>query len=194
MSDNFEQTVNLKEKMEQQRRLAERKASGAIEKIYQPDDGEEMKRELQQISRPQSKQMNPARWRLAVLILAAVILLVTGYWLFAKQKIGFGGAGKSQGWYAVTLKTNDEMYYGQIGDTKANPIELKNVYYNYDQINNSADKSNTSTETGTLRLVKRGKETYGPSGSMLIYQTEIKTIDKLAEDSKVLKAILDYEK
>ncbi len=196
MPDNFEQTVNLKEKMEQQRRQAERKATGAIENIYQATDEEEMKKELQQISRPRLKRLNPARWRLIVFILALFIVGGTIIWLLVAQKLSFIGWSNSQNWYAVTLKTNDEMYYGQIGNIKANPVELKNVYESYDQYNNkqSGNKGGATAEPGTLRLVKRSKEINGPSGNILIYQTEIKTVDKLADDSKVLKAIVDYEK
>ncbi len=196
MDNNFEQTVNLKEKMERQRRQAERKPLTAIEKLYQATDESETRKELQQISRPQLKQLNPARWRLVVFIFALIIVGVTMAWLFLGQKLSFIGWGKSQNWYVVTLKTNKEMYYGQIGDIKANPIELKNVYESYDQYNNkpSGNKGNATAEPGTLRLVKRSKELNGPSGNMLIYQTEIKTVDKLADDSKVLKAIVEYEK
>ncbi len=193
MDNNFQQTVNLKEKMERQRKMAEKKAMGAIERIYQPEDEAATKKELQQISRPQQKQFDPMRWRF-IIILALTLVIVMVSWLFLKPKIAFLNFSKNKSWYAVTLKTNEEMYYGQISNIKANPIELNNVYYNYDQINKDASKDEATTETGTLRLVKRGKETYGPSGSMLIYQAEIKTVDLLAKDSKVLKAILDYEK
>lgn len=191
MANDFQQTVNLQEKMEKQKRLAERKSQSGIEAIYRQVGEKETKKDLQEIKRPGVKRINPLAKRFIVIVVIVLIAGVTIYWLITKDK---GGCQlkRETNWYAVTLKTNNEMFYGQICDIKANPVELKNVYYNYDQANLNQDK--TVNETGNLRLVKQGKETYGPSGSKFIYQTEIKNFDPLASDSKVLKAILEYEK
>lgn len=89
-------------------------------------------------------------------------------------------------WYAVKL-VNDEIYYGQIGNIKSDPLVIEKVYYNYDS-KNPEDQSNN------LRLVKRGKESYGPSGVMNIIRTQILFIEPLKPDSKVLQAIMEYEK
>ncbi|MFH0923104.1 MAG: hypothetical protein V1825_00025, partial [Candidatus Falkowbacteria bacterium] len=60
-----------------------------------------------------------------------------------------------------------------------------------DQI--EGNNENTS-ETGSIRLVKRGKETHGPSGVMNIVRAQVVYMEPLDEESKVLKAILNYEK
>lgn len=174
------------------RKLKEqRQRLGQLDNLYSDNSAEE--KNFKEISRPSEKRLNFKWARLITLILALLVIGGSVYLVFFRNKFNLTGADKNAAWYAVTLKTNDERYYGQIKDIKANPIELKNVYYNYDQaVNKTSDKP--ADESGNLRLVKRGKETYGPSGSMLIYQTEIKTVDKLADDSKVLKAILEYEK
>ena len=44
-----------------------------------------------------------------------------------------------------------------------------------------------------LRLVKRGKEAQGGDGSMAVVRAHVVSLEPLADDSKVLKAILDYE-
>jgi len=56
---------------------------------------------------------------------------------------------------------------------------------------NKTDKETGAA--GNLRLVKKGKETYGPSGVMEVVRSNVVYMDILKEDSKVLKAILDYE-
>ena len=89
-------------------------------------------------------------------------------------------------WYAVKL-INNEVYYGQIGNIKSDPLVIENVYYNYDS-NDPQDQSNN------LRLVKRGKESYGPSGVMNIVRSQVLFIEPLKQDSKVLQAIREYEK
>ena len=111
------------------------------------------------------------------------------YWLF------FNGEEVNQpsdnlNWYAVKL-INKEVYYGQVYDVSADPVIIKNVYYNYEQINN---KGGDASETDNIRLVKRGKETHGPSGIMDIIRSQIIYMEELKDDSKVLKAILEYEK
>jgi hypothetical protein len=70
---------------------------------------------------------------------------------------------------------------------------IENVYYDYDQLNPAA-KEEERSDTSSLRLVKRGKETHGPVGTMNIVRAQIVYMEPLANDSKVLKAILDYEK
>jgi len=97
------------------------------------------------------------------------------------------------GWYSVKL-VDEKIYYGQINDTGAEPVVIKNVYYDYDQLRKEEVMDGVKKETGSLRLVKRGKETHGPSGDMEVFQAKILMMEPLKEESKVLKAILEYEK
>ncbi|WP_319526173.1 hypothetical protein [uncultured Desulfosarcina sp.] len=96
------------------------------------------------------------------------------------------------GWYAVKL-VSGETYYGQINDTDADPVVIKNVYYNYDQMLENQGKNNTN-QSGSVRLVKRGKEPHGPDTTMSIIRNQVKYMEALKQDSKVLQAILQYEK
>jgi len=189
---NFEQTVNLKEKMEQQRRQAERKPISQIEKIYGTANQEQTKQELQRINRPRLLETSPRVWRLVVVILAIVLIGTTAYWLFFRHQAGQVNSAKNQNWYAVKL-VNGEIFYGQITDTKSDPVVINNVYYNYDQTV-TADGKKEIPQAANLRLVKRGKETYGPSGSMNIIRVQVLYLEPLKADSKVLQAILEYEK
>ena len=87
---------------------------------------------------------------------------------------------------------NDEIYYGQIDDIKSDPIVIKNAYYNYDQANK--EKNKEEDKSNNLRLIKRGKETHGPNGTMDIVRSQVVYMELLSDDSKVLQAIINYEK
>jgi hypothetical protein len=202
MSD-FQQTVDLREQVEK-RRLPQKKAApppasaklqpAGLEKIFEEPSGP--KKDLKTISQPRAGRPKDGLFRLVVFSLAVIVVGVTVYWLFFRHESATVNSAKGKNWYVVTLKTNDEMYYGQIGDTKANPVELTNVYENYDQyyyrLNGNKKKETTATST-ILSLIKRSEEPNGPGGNMLIYQTEIKTVDKLADGSKVKTAIMEHE-
>lgn len=183
MSDNFQQTVDLRKKTEKQKPPA-----APLEKIYEA--GEEPKKDWQTISRPAPKKDYSRLWRALIFILAFLIVGFTAYGLFFKNPAVFNQAPKDQNWYAVKL-VNGETFYGQIEDIKSDPVVMANVYYNYDQAKTGQKEV---AETASLRLVKRGKETHGPDGTMDIVRVQVLIMERLKSDSKVLQAILEYEK
>ncbi|MBA3047640.1 hypothetical protein KKC83_04335 [Patescibacteria group bacterium] len=182
MPTNFNQTVNLREK------------NSAREKRGEDFYGsyEEEKEGLKKISKPQVKQVNEGFAKRLTVIAAIVLICFTVYWIFYKDNTArnISDENTQVNWYTVKL-INDEVYYGQISDLSADPVVISNVYYNYDQI--KEDKENTG-EAGNIRLVKRGKETHGPSGVMNIVRAQVVYMEPMDEESKVLKAILNYEK
>lgn len=185
MSD-FQQTVDLRGKMERSR-----KAATPLEKIYQGEDAIEPKADLKTISRPKARAGREGLIRLAVFMLAVLAVSATVYFLFFRTN-GAAVSSKVKDWYAVKL-VDGEIFYGQVSDLKADPVVIDNVYYNYDQAK-AKDGSKPAEETGNLRLVKRGQETHGPAGSMNIVRAQVLYMEALKSDSKVLKAILEYEK
>jgi len=190
MTEKNNQPVDLKQVMERKnKRTSLKEGEGARKKIREENldniyNGEENKQdELGIIKRDEGKKINSS----AVFVVFLVILLgVFGFWLSKKS----GGAKITQEnqevWYAVTLSDN-EMFYGLIADTAADPVVIRDVYYNY-------DKKEDGSPSGNLRLVKRGKEAHGPTGSINIVRGQIKYMEPLKDDSKVLKAILENEK
>ncbi|MDP3043731.1 MAG: hypothetical protein Q8N21_05025 [bacterium] len=161
--------------------------------FYDDDQGED----LRKISRPKAGWINEKLMKQIVFALAFIIVAAAVYWLFFAGKVDEAKkpAGEKK-WYAVELASG-EMFFGQIADTSADPVVLENVYYDYDQIkkdNLSEEAGQEKSESANLRLVKRGKETHGPSGEMEIVRTQVVFMEPLAENSKVLKAILEYEK
>ncbi len=205
--DNFQQTVDLREKMERQKPASPaggKAAATPLENIYREEKSAE--RDLQKFSRPEVK---PSREGLIKPIVFALAILIVGasvYFLFYRSK-GAAVNPKARAWYAIKL-VDGEIFYGQVFDVKADPVVIANVYYDYDQAKqNTISKSSAETgppagpprlgeagETGNLRLVKRGKETHGPDGSMNVVRAQVLYLEPLKADSKVLKAILEYEK
>jgi len=214
--DNFQKTVNLKDSLEQKRgplreravvartkpavtpkaKIAPSRAEG-IDRVYKSESDEDVKLDLQKISQPVVQSREGNVYRNTTIALAAFIVIVGIVFLLTRGDGGDKGdvagvyEGANSGWYAVEL-INGETYYGQIENLSGDPIVIKNVYYNYDQLN--AENGEEKSEGANLRLVKRGKETHGPDGTMSLVRTQVVFMEPLREDSKVLKAILDYEK
>jgi len=194
MSDNFKETVNLKDRMlemkDRKKDLSQKKQinkAKEVEKLYKREKTEK-KESFEKINRPPKDKSitNPYKGLFFVLLILLSVFVLFSY--FGKNdKQDNESISIEEKWYLVELK-NDEVFYGKIADLKNDPIEIKNVYYNYVQASNSEE------ETGNLRLVKRGKETYGPDGTMMVYSSNINKMEPLSENSKVLKAILANEK
>ena len=123
------------------------------------------------------------------MILMVLLVVTISYFIFFFPNSSKPHVNMEPKWYMVKLM-NNEIYYGLIGDTTADPIVIKSVYYNYDQLN--SDKE-AQADTGNLRLVKRGKEMHGPDGTLSVVRAQVVFMEPLKEDSKVLKAILNYE-
>ncbi len=206
MSD-FQQTIDLRGKMERPKPASPaggsaRQAGGkavpsskpitTLEKIYQDEETAKPRADLKKISQPKVKKSREGLIKIMVFILAILVVGFTAYSLFFKDRGWFNKSAKIPAWYAVKL-VNGEIFYGQISDTKADPVVMTNVYYNYDQAKEK-DGSKTVDETGNLRLVKRGQETHGPDGTMDIVRAQVLLMEPLKSDSKVLQAILNYEK
>lgn len=198
MSDDFQQTVDLKLKKENKKTgtsvrdnvQAQTGRARGIDQVY--EENEASQKDLKKIDKYQEPQVNESIFRKVVIGL--VIVLVFGILYF----MIFAGGKKTEevkmNWYAVKLVTG-EIYYGEIDDTKSDPVVINNVYYNYDQIKDGKVNENYSVdESSNLRLVKRGKETHGPAGSMDIVRSQVVYMEPLKEDSKVLTAIMNYEK
>jgi hypothetical protein len=212
--NDFNQTVNLKDKLAKPVQPSPAKPTGQqanqsppkerqINKVFSGES--ENIYEFQKINRPNQPKYNEVLIKRILLGLAAVIVIIMIFrlWPNASKKAEEKTAENNKPsdatteqfevkWYAIKL-VNNEIYYGQIGDIKSDPVVVSNVYYDYDQANGKATSSGDET-TGSLRLVKRGKETHGPSGTMDIVRSQIIFMEPLKDDSKVLGAILDYEK
>ena len=180
MSNDFQQTVNLREKPKL--KASSSRAEG-IDNVF--NDSEE---EFSKINRPKARKVNESLARRLAVIVALMAVLIAVYFLFFRKN-GEEPKTEASNWYAVKL-VDGEIFYGQIDNTAVDPVIVKNVYYNYDQ----QKGAKAAPETGNLRLVKRGEETHGPEGIMNIVRSQVLYMEPLKQDSKVLEAILNYEK
>jgi len=139
--------------------------------------------DLEKITKPERKDIQKKKfnfWQgLVILILLGVICFL--FWSDYQKK----NNSEVMTWYAVKL-TSGEVFYGEIDDTRADPVVMYNTYYNYDQ-----DKEVGAG--GELRLVKRGKEIQGGSGMMRVVRSQVLYMEPMEEGSKVLEAIRGYE-
>jgi hypothetical protein len=207
MTSDFQQTVNLKDKMQSGRKpekepekiekkpapIKPKSQAEEIDRVYKSNfNNVNQEPDLKKINRPLSKNTKNTLLFQIIAVLTLVVIVLSGYIFISNKnkKVEPANVEKPAVWYAVKL-INGEEYYGQIEDTKADPVIIKNVYYNYDQIKPEGEKKAEGTN---LRLVKRGNEAHGPSGTMDIVRAQVAYMEPLKEDSKVLKAILDYEK
>src|SRR3989338_1952982 len=168
MTESFQQTVDLREKMERQKRtgMVKNKVE-PLEKIYQEEEPDEPKADWQKISQLRAGRYPGGLIKLIVFILAGLVVGATVYFLFFRAKSA-DPEPLARDWYAVKL-VDGTIYYGQIFDVRAEPVAVANIYYNYDQAKQAdAAKNSAKTieETGNLSLVKRGQETQGGDGSM----------------------------
>jgi len=199
MPDNYKKVVNLQEQEEPK---PTRRPAGAkrvkkskveeIDQVYANEDDIE-KNEMSRIERPKVREDNGIIYKQLVFVLLAIIALMFFWFLFIRndgQNLNQETSGEKQGdWYSVKL-VSDETYYGYIEDTSADPIILSNVYYNYNKLN----KENTEEDnSSSIKLVKRGKESHGPNGTMELVRSQVLFMEKLGDESKIKQAILDYE-
>ena len=174
----------------------DKKRQEQVEKIYaQP---EEKQSNVKKIEVPAKSREKGALVLLSFFILASAIAgtFIATKWYYSpkqasiKAEDGAKVPGSQAGWYSIEL-SNGQKYFGQIPDPESDPIKMSNAYYNYEQL---ADPLTKIDETGNLKLVKRGNETHGPSGEIMIPKQQVLLIEPLRQDSKVLKAILENEK
>lgn len=208
--DNFQKTVNLKDKAEKERQRmlygepekvparhalqgeagGEKKVKSKaeeIDEIYERKNNVSSEDNLRKISRPIVKNVNEKLYKRVVAAALILILSLAVYFMFFRNSEN-NDIDQSNIWYKVNMK-NGEVYYGQIENKTTDPVAIKNVYYDYDLLNKTENKD----ESSGIRLVKKGKETYGPSGVIEVYQDNIQSFELLSTESKALKAILDYE-
>lgn len=215
---NFQQTVNLKDsgkpetapepkewperlarkqKKPRSRKVLEKKRAEDIDEVFSDEvfsDNKDVepKKELRSFEKPATKPVSVDMYKNIIIILIAILIGIVIYFtVFTSNENKDQTANEFQEatWYSVKL-INGETYYGQIADTSADPVIIKNVYYNYEQLNNETDKA----ESGNLKLVKRGNETHGPDGTLNVVRAQVVLMEALKEESKVLTAILNYEK
>ena len=112
--------------------------------------------------------------------------------------------------YVAVFLTSNQVYFGKIDNLNSNYPSLKNVYYL--KVQQALVQQQDTGTTGVkvedknkkpvvtppltqdqLTLVKLGNEIHGPTDEIKINKDQILYIENLKSDSKVVKAIQQYE-
>ena len=118
---------------------------------------------------------------LPVIILAVLGLVwIKGWWP--------GRGGDSS--YKSVLLTNKMSYFGKIKNTGADFVTLTDVFYL--RAKPAGSEQRAAPTTAGFELIKLGIEIYGPEDSMAINRKQIVSIERLKEDSQVVRGIRGY--
>jgi len=196
---DFNQTVDLKEQMEQKKKARQQPAKqpvskaapekkakpkkDALDEMYEEDNNN-----IKNIDRPASKEAKTGGSKTLYNVIIIVLLVALGYFAFFRTASApESDQSYTPKWYKIYLN-NGEFYYGYIERPAADPVVIENVYYDYDQLN-APEGQAAVNETGDIRLVRRGQETHGPDGTLTVYQEQISKLEGLNENGNVLQAI-----
>lgn len=173
------------------------RVSTALPRELEVDD----KQEFQRIARPVPRRGGLSD-RIKNIIWLAVIVafLLGGYFFWYRPKYANKPVAPEKKWSMVKL-VDGEFFYGQVVNESSDPMVIENVYYDYDKLSAAAaakDKEGNpvvqpevpSNPTGQIRLVRRGKEPHGPTGSLSIVRGQVLYMEELKPDSKILKTII----
>ena len=129
---------------------------------------------------------------LAIVVLA-VLLLVFGFSF--RDKLGniFNRNQANLSGYQAVFLSNGQVYFGKLSETGDQYAVLKNIFYL--QANNQLQAAaNPDSSQSQLSLVKLGNELHGPDDQMNINRDQILFFENLKADSRVAKAIAEYQK
>lgn len=164
--------------------------------------------------RIKNETMNKA-WIWVVVVFILVLVIVGGAVFFLKPE-WFGkktaitsstgtavtkiSDAKASGYSAVFL-SNNQVYFGKVSDLNSEFATLKEVYYL--KIQNSlvppqegdvkVENKDQPQQKNELTLIKMGNELHGPTDEIKINSKHILYVEELKEDSKVVKAIKEYQ-
>ena len=148
-----------------------------------------------------------ADWKMLFIIILGVIafssttIALNGAWTSKSQAADPGSVTATttkqavqrpqKGHQAVFL-TNGQVYFGIVTFTSDKEITLRDVYYL--QSGSGSQTPGNLESQGDVKLVKLGAELHGPDDVMHINKDHVMFVEDLKDDSKVLKAIKEYEK
>jgi len=126
-------------------------------------------------------------------LVVLVAIIYGGYRLLATGTSGLvpsSSANTKEGYSAVFL-ANDQVYFGKLA-SRGGVLILKDVYYiRLDQTQPQIDKnSDSAAAQPQLTLVKLGDQIHGPEDEMRINTDQVLFIERIKDDSTVVKGIL----
>ncbi len=87
--------------------------------------------------------------------------------------------------YRAIFLDNNQVYFAKIKNMGRKYVTITDVYY--------FGKDNSNSDADNIVLVKLGSEVHNPTDEMQILENHILYIEKLDEDSRVVRAIMEYK-
>lgn len=125
--------------------------------------------------------------KIILVLLSIFIILIIALWIFIYKMKTIESNDKA--WQAVFL-TNGQVYFGHLSDLNEKYIKLADIYYLQVQ---KALQPKPEKEESKLSLIKLGNELHGPTDQMNINRDQVLFYEELKSDSKVVKAIEEYQ-
>lgn len=144
-----------------------------------------------------SMKMKKIGTTIVVAVLVLAVLGAGGYYIW--QKTG-GGIEKDLNGdvkisdYSALFLTNGQVYFGKIYSRANGEVDIRDIYYL--QVNQQIQpdqKGSTNNDQTNVVLVKLGDELHGPNDRMRVNKDQVLFTESLKQDSKVVKAIEDYQ-
>lgn len=173
------------------------------------------------LSRSERKQQLMQKQLWIILIVFILVLIVGGgaIFIFKPEWLPFTSStasptgssakvpsSKASGYVAVFL-TNNQVYFGKLVDERSAYPVLRDVYYlrvqrslvpaeNEDaniKVEDQKSSPPPQQQQNELTLIKMGSELHGPVDEIKLNKDHILYIEDLKEDSKVVKAIREFQ-
>lgn len=126
-----------------------------------------------------------------LLLLPLAVLLILLLWLVAGRKaVSLINSRLSGAYQAVTL-ANGAVYFGKVQEMDSNTLTLTDIFY----LKARSDvPSGATPASNQFELIKLGNELHGPTDRMQINRRQILSLQELRLDSKVVVAIIEYNR
>ncbi len=159
--------------------------------------GERIRQTLSAIEKPKepNKEKNNKQRKFAIQLLISIVIffiLLFGISSLVRRCGRHSEVYNKAEWQAVFL-SDGQVYFGKVvAEDKLNII-LRNIYYLQKRQALQEGAEDINKQTGNFALIKLGNEIHGPLDEMRINRQHVLFIEDLKGNSKVVKAIENYQ-
>lgn len=150
---------------------------------------------MTQDSAVQSKNAPRKKFLRILVLIAIVLIVVSGFLYFWKIRDNFASFDPSASEYYAVFLTNGQVYFGKPLKKNRDNFVLTEVYYL--QLSGSGEQAQDQLSEPKLNepkfaLVKLGNELHGPTDKLYINSSQILFYENLKNDSRVVQSIKNY--
>ena len=128
---------------------------------------------------------------ISIFSILIILVLLGGAIFFWKAKNSVEITDVVSGEYQAVFLDNGQTYFGKVSNKESIYVKLTEVYYL--QFQQPLQDQGKDLKQSDLTLVKLGSELHGPEDEMEILRDHILFIENLADNSKVVQAIMEYK-